>query len=206
LPVAAGAVLAVAGLLGGAYLSQRQVGWGHSLSLAFQAPIHGPAPTPRQPVSPTPPPPAAPEHEASAALVPIAPMAPIVPIAPPSIAPPSSAANTVPVATIGSRQRQGDQELRGLISDCDGRGPCDRHTVARADRLVVAAFAQAERSGVPGSSLSEFRKRWDDLRNNGMDSPLILVGNYALLVDDLNRSSRSARPPRSHQSSPDSEP
>ena len=215
LPVAAGAGLALAGLLGGAYLAWRPQG--HSPSppaLAQQAVTPAPPAAPSlRPLSPAPPTP-------PASITPPTPLAQPPSLAPPTpLPPPTPPAPTAPAvevrpappprhvaeAALDSRPRShlrddgSARALRDLVADCDGDGPCDLHTVVRADALAGAAFAAAARSGVPDASLRELRRRLANLRGDSVDSPRIMVGNYALLAHDLGRLAPPSPPRRSRR-------
>ncbi len=204
-PVAAGAALAVAGLIGGVlsgvYLSTHPSEAGRRPVYALQAsvPQFHPQPEPRAEIQPqnlaplAPPPAPAPQP------------APVIAAPPPPIpAPrfePKPAARTAlssPRASPPPRQPDTDQQARSLTAACD-RG-CSGSAVERADRLVADAYATAARSGAPASALADFRRRWDDLRHDADESPQILVGNYALLAHDLGQVARASKsPPRSRR-------
>ena len=207
-PIVMGSVLAIAGLLGGAYLSEHPIQRRQQPLLALEMFVPKPLPTPKQPVGAIPPPASIADQ---ASVGPASPVAQLPAIdrpeaRTPSVAPPPVARAAVKIADRPRRHDDIASAMRGVTAECYGRASCDHHTLARADQLLVTAYAQATAAGVSGSALAEYRRRWDNLRNDSADSPQILVGNYAVLADDLNRSTSAAQAPRSRRSSPEAQP
>ena len=191
-PIAAGIALALVGLAGGAYLSRQPAGQHPPLALSttLQAP-----PTSAQPVDLAPPP--SPATAPPAPLPPV-PAPPVSAAPPPAPAPPlrPSLARAVPepAETPVPHRAETAGKLKGLVAACNGRGACDSHTVEDADKMVADAYAKAARSGAANPTLADLRRRLENLRSDGADSPQILVGNYALLAHDLDRFADASQP------------
>jgi hypothetical protein len=65
--------------------------------------------------------------------------------------------------------------------------------VTHADQLLSKAFARADGMRQASPALADIRRRWEDLRADRVDPPQILIGNYAVLAQDLDRIAPSAR-------------
>ncbi len=215
LPIAMGSLLALAGMLAGGYLSQHPVWRSQQPLFALQALApKSPPPTttpsqsvPSQSVKAISPPPSV-EHQPTAGQTSASAPPPAIdrPQVETPAPPPVARADAAVRDSYRRRHDDTASAMRGLVAGCDRGGSCDHHALARADQLLVTAYAEAVEAGVSKPILVDFHRRWDNLRNDSADSPQILVGNYAFLAHDLNRTTSAARGPEARRSRPETQP
>jgi hypothetical protein len=75
-------------------------------------------------------------------------------------------------------------------------GEVDDHclsAVRAADQRLRRAYAEAERAGVAVPVLVAYRRRWEDMRQEGTDRPVELLRGYSVLTRDLGQEAGQAR-------------
>ena len=110
----------------------------------------------------------------------------VPPPSPPAVAGEPSGASPAKRPTPASLAFQAlqstDAQARYVDSNCEKPGGCDAGAVLRAEQLAQTAYDKAQHAGVSADALEEVRRGMDQLRNDNVDPPQIVVGNYAMLV------------------------